>query len=100
MSARCPDRLAGRLAESKKSKPEHRVIIEEAFARRFSPKEMVAKAAALFIEGVLPEELAGAARGSDPFWLAKDFSRAREAGNGESIKRHHDLVVACRLAVA
>ena len=58
---------------------------------------MVAEAAARFIEGVLPKELAGAARGRDPLRFAKDFPRAREASDGEPIERHHDLVIACRL---
>jgi len=38
---------------------------------------VVAETAAPFVKGVLPEELAGAARGRDPLRLAKDFSRAR-----------------------
>ena len=58
---------------------------------------MVAEAPVLFIEGVLPEELTGAARGSDPLRLAKDFARARQASNGKPIQRHYDLVIACRL---
>ena len=58
---------------------------------------MVAEEAALFIEGVLPEELAGAPRGRDPLRFANNHSRARQASNGEPIERHYDLVVACRL---
>lgn len=97
MSTRPPYRVAGRLAKGKIGEPEHRVIIEEALARRHSSKDMVAKAPVLFIEGVLPEELTGAARRSDPLRLAKDFARVRQASNGQSILRHYDLVIAGRL---
>jgi len=54
----------------------------------------MAEAPTFLIEGVLPEELAGAARGSDPLRFAEDLSRARKACDGEAVERHHDLVVA------
>src|SRR3990170_7539770 len=58
---------------------------------------MVTEAATFLIEGALPEKLAGTARGSDPLRFAEGLSRAREAGDSETVEGHHDLVVARRL---
>jgi hypothetical protein len=97
LGARYPKRFAGRLADGQKCEAEHCVIVEEAFARRFALKEMVAETATLFIEGVLPEDLAGTARGRNPFWFAKDPSCVRKSSDCEAVEGNDDLVIACRL---
>jgi len=66
----CARDRAGYLAEGKIREPEHRIVIEEAFPHRLALKQMVAETAALFIEGVPPEGLAGAARQSNPLGFA------------------------------
>jgi len=78
LSPRLPRRFAGRLAEGQKAKPEHRVVIEEAFTRRFALEKMVAEAAGALVEGMVPKELAGAGRGGDPVRLVKGFAGARK----------------------
>src|SRR5262245_55716062 len=98
LCARQPDRLAGCLTESKIGKPEHRIVIEEALPHRLTLKQMVAETAALFIEGMLPEELAGAACGRNPLRLVKDFSRMCQSRNREPIEGNYNLFIAGWLA--
>ena len=59
---------------------------------------MVAETTIIFIEGVLPEELAGAACGRNPLRLIKDFSRMRQSRNREPVEGNDDLFIAGWLA--
>jgi hypothetical protein len=47
---------------------------------------MMADAAALLIEGLLPKELAGPTRGFNPLRFVKDFSCVRKTSNSQAIE--------------
>jgi hypothetical protein len=60
-------------------------------------EDVMAKLAAGLVEGILPQEFAGATRSLDPIGFAEHFSRMREPRDGKPVQGDHDLLVTRRL---